>query len=215
MRKRGFTLIELLVVIAIIAILAAILFPVFSSAKKSAQNTKCINNLKELGTAYTLYLDTWDGKFGMVGWGWWDEIQPYTKYKRFSGAMSQARTLFECSAADATQHRDPNYYYDYGMNFNLRADWPIYVVPYSLIVKPSRTIMIADRRNPKSVIPENNDWSVGCVRSTSQWNHKMDERHNNRANCVYVDGHASNITNMQSIKPESMWDVCPNDPRPN
>ncbi|CAN5598188.1 hypothetical protein BH11ARM2_BH11ARM2_34820 [soil metagenome] len=53
--KKGFTLIELLVVIAIIAILAAILFPVFAQAKKAAKKTSCLSNLKQLGTAFTLY----------------------------------------------------------------------------------------------------------------------------------------------------------------
>lgn len=54
---RGFTLIELLVVIAIIAILAAILFPIFSGAKKRAQMSKCINNLKQLSTGIRMYAD--------------------------------------------------------------------------------------------------------------------------------------------------------------
>ena len=53
--KKAFTLIELLVVVAIIAILAAILFPVFSQAKAAAQKTTCVGNLKNLGTAFTLY----------------------------------------------------------------------------------------------------------------------------------------------------------------
>ena len=217
MPKRGFTLIELLVVIAIIAILAAILFPVFVSAKKNAQQTKCLNNLRELGKAFALYLDAWDGRFGSIGWigangrGWWDDLQPYTSYKRSS--RTQARTLLECSAADQTQHNDPNYFYDYGVNFNLRANWPIWVQQVSVVARPSRTIMVADRRTPKSSIPGVIDWCVGCVNATNKptatiWtNSKMDERHNGRAACVFVDGHVSTMTNLQSVLPVSMWYV--------
>ena len=61
MKKRGFTLIELLVVIAIIAILAAILFPVFSRVRAKAQQTQCMSNLKQIGTATNMYMSDWDG----------------------------------------------------------------------------------------------------------------------------------------------------------
>ncbi|MBQ0106289.1 MAG: DUF1559 domain-containing protein [Armatimonadetes bacterium] len=61
--KHGFTLIELLVVIAIIAILAAILFPVFAQAREKARQTSCLSNLKQLGTATQLYVDDWDECF--------------------------------------------------------------------------------------------------------------------------------------------------------
>jgi prepilin-type N-terminal cleavage/methylation domain-containing protein len=77
--RRGFTLIELLVVIAIIAILAAILFPVFAQAKAAAKKTKALSNLKQLGTATFMYMadnDDW------VGRKWYDmhvDLLPYTK----------------------------------------------------------------------------------------------------------------------------------------
>jgi prepilin-type N-terminal cleavage/methylation domain-containing protein len=61
--KRGFTLIELLVVIAIIAILAAILFPVFARARESARRTACISNVKQLGLAWMMYVQDNDETF--------------------------------------------------------------------------------------------------------------------------------------------------------
>lgn len=61
--RKGFTLIELLVVIAIIAILAAILFPVFARAKEAAQRTACLSNARQVGVALSLYVGDNDGVF--------------------------------------------------------------------------------------------------------------------------------------------------------
>ena len=61
--RRGFTLIELLVVIAIIAILAAILFPVFARAREKARQTSCLSNLKQLGLGMLMYAQDYDEKF--------------------------------------------------------------------------------------------------------------------------------------------------------
>ena len=63
--KRGFTLIELLVVIAIIAILAAILFPVFARARENARRSSCQSNLKQLGLAFAQYTQDYDERFPM------------------------------------------------------------------------------------------------------------------------------------------------------
>lgn len=63
LRSRAFTLIELLVVIGIIAILAAILFPVFSRAKRAAKQANCISNLKQIGASISLYMNDHDDRF--------------------------------------------------------------------------------------------------------------------------------------------------------
>lgn len=87
--KRGFTLIELLVVIAIIAILAAILFPVFAKVREKARQTSCLSNEKQLGLAIVQYIQDYDEKLpkgatslapnATPGFGWLSTMYPYIK----------------------------------------------------------------------------------------------------------------------------------------
>jgi prepilin-type N-terminal cleavage/methylation domain-containing protein/prepilin-type processing-associated H-X9-DG protein len=85
LKARGFTLIELLVVIAIIAILAAILFPVFARAREAARATSCRNNLKQITTAMMMYTQDYDETLGHSwidspnNWTWRYYLQPYQK----------------------------------------------------------------------------------------------------------------------------------------
>jgi len=89
LKRKGFTLIELLVVIAIIAILAAILFPVFAKARSTAKKAGCQSNLKQLGIALQSYIQDWDEKFpigcngtpGLMGMNgtWAEGLYPYVE----------------------------------------------------------------------------------------------------------------------------------------
>lgn len=86
--KHGFTLIELLVVIAIIALLAAILFPVFARARENARKSTCLNNLKQIGVALTQYVQDYDETYPPAHWvgggtvpvGAW--LEPYHKNRQ-------------------------------------------------------------------------------------------------------------------------------------
>jgi prepilin-type N-terminal cleavage/methylation domain-containing protein/prepilin-type processing-associated H-X9-DG protein len=130
-RRKGFTLIELLVVIAIIAILAAILFPVFAQAREKARQTSCANNLKQYGTAMQMYLEDWDNTliysegWPALGdtWGWINEMRTYNKlvelwhcpsssmnvsYTLGSGAASYPQGFYNWGEATAADVKNPS-----------------------------------------------------------------------------------------------------------
>jgi prepilin-type N-terminal cleavage/methylation domain-containing protein/prepilin-type processing-associated H-X9-DG protein len=140
MRRRAFTLIELLVVIAIIAILAAILFPVFAQAREQARKSACLSNVKQLGTAIMMYVQDFDevfpnavrgsnpnGSFGASdAWAqsrifvWGLGISPYVKNAGIFMCPNFKTRFSPPRDPNAVATTDPSEYYgqwqSYGMN---------------------------------------------------------------------------------------------------
>ncbi len=123
-RKSAFTLIELLVVIAIIAILAAILFPVFARARENARRSSCLSNLKQIGLGVLQYTQDYDESFPLAVTGstsatstppvgWADGIQPYVK----------SLQILQCPSDSVEQNTNPatRDYTDYWYNSNLSS----------------------------------------------------------------------------------------------
>jgi prepilin-type N-terminal cleavage/methylation domain-containing protein len=117
--KQAFTLIELLVVIAIIAILAAILFPVFAQAREKARQSACLSNMRQMGLAVNMYLQDYDERFPLdshtgtnAPWVWLRSLEPYTKTKLLYRCPSDPSTNwtrplpgFRTVASPTTVHR--------------------------------------------------------------------------------------------------------------
>src|SRR6188474_243241 len=106
-RGKGFTLIELLIVIAIIAILAAILFPVFARARENARRSSCQSNLKQIGLGFFQYTQDYDERFPLTSTtatvatgqnttagdiGWAEILQPYIKSSQIFQCPSESST---------------------------------------------------------------------------------------------------------------------------
>ncbi len=111
-KNAAFTLIELLVVIAIIAILAAILFPVFAQARDKARQTACLSNVKQIGTAFMMYAQDYDEylpltTYPVVANTWTDQAQPYIKNRQVFRCPSDRSQNWTTPQATPSSILDP------------------------------------------------------------------------------------------------------------
>lgn len=184
--RRGFTLIELLVVIAIIAILAAILFPVFARAREAARQSSCLSNLKQMGNAVMMYMQDYDEvnlranniqtynlPNGAVSTStnclWMYQLYPYIKNAQVYSCPSDNAARFSSTAYTGTL--------GYGFNDN----YGIGGLALAAFQRPAETITFADT----------NYYLVDWDTSATLDNHTpVLPRHNGGANTVMYDGHA-------------------------
>jgi len=159
--RRGFTLIELLVVIAIIAILAAILFPVFAKAREKARQASCASNLKQLVLAFIQYKTDYDEKFPMTCWtptvntagcaiwpqAWPNSIYPYCKNQQIFVCPSNSGA---CMMPGAYAPNSPGSVWDNGAGTNYGIGEEFFSQSGGLadakLSAPAETLFIADSR---------------------------------------------------------------------
>jgi len=191
--RRGFTLIELLVVIAIIAILAAILFPVFARAREKARQTSCLSNVKQLTTGVMMYVQDYDERFmsctltaDSEPWLFWPhQVMPYVNNWQVMKCPSN-----QYQGAMTYHGRDYPHRPNYAMNNAIFRSGPM----LATVKAPAEKILIFDSNHPvlgdtrgMLTSSECRHWSCGnMVRDTHEWM----VPHNEGVNIGYCDGHA-------------------------
>lgn len=182
-RRNGFTLIELLVVIAIVAILAAILFPVFSQAREKARGMSCMSNVRNVGIALSLYVQDYDETFPMNAycdpkankipnpWMYWtDVIDPYVKQGNKDVALGQpinSGGIYRCPSNSAEYQNG-----HYGLHMDLFPGGNN--LCYGGSPEPVEVYTLADVENPteKIAVMEkgiNDGWESFLIFATWQW----------------------------------------------
>jgi prepilin-type N-terminal cleavage/methylation domain-containing protein/prepilin-type processing-associated H-X9-DG protein len=212
-RKRGFTLIELLVVIAIIAILAAILFPVFSRAREQARRATCQSNLKQVGLVFIQYAQDYDEIYpcgnmlntpapGNTHWPYDKQIEPYLGALVKTGAGNSSSILL-CPSDTLQRSNSPRTYampragsssafpsmIGRYVTTNEYRGWPV-----SIVTAPASTIMLTENPGGTHRMGQNNFVNVDrpggqTIGGTYAQSWFSEPIHSEGWNYLFVDGH--------------------------
>jgi len=200
--KRGFTLIELLVVIAIIAILAAILFPVFARAREKANAAACISNLKQLGLAALMYAQDYDEHmlfacysypdlgcmWGSYAWTRWFGVPLYPYLKSVEVLRCESYklgTISEPWSSYSSGRANPNSYgYNaYNLGYYLRAGYT---------TRMYAGVTLADIPDPSMIIMFGPRYCIAgdAMQRSIAYYYCLPQAHNGGDNFAFCDGHA-------------------------
>ena len=204
-KQKGFTLIELLVVIAIIAILAAILFPVFQKVRENARRASCTSNLKQLSIAVVQYQQDFDeimpGSVGNAALGGW------IYYTGFTAFPSPTPTAFDPTQGSIYPYVKSKGVYlcpddssNQGDSYSING--PVCGQALSLFTQPAATVLFNEEADGYG----NNGGTDDGYFSPGTFNNVPTLRHNNGSVFAFCDGHAKWFQNGKLVYPNPTGD---------
>ncbi len=229
--RRGFTLIELLVVIAIIAILAAILFPVFARARDRARSASCSSNMRQIGIAAMMYAQDYDemmpavyhyyeGDSNTRYMGYYDAFEPYTMNEQIYICPSGRYTYEYWRVRGGGLPYDEGFWGDvmtssYGVIARHSSNAHFGTVMWeggwgrgghsiADVERPAEKILIAELRHIRAMNPDQmgfTDDGAPLPMGDDGRVGYMMYRHNLMMNAAYADGHVKAIPQLTSVEP--------------
>jgi prepilin-type N-terminal cleavage/methylation domain-containing protein/prepilin-type processing-associated H-X9-DG protein len=209
--KNGFTLIELLVVIAIIAILAAILFPVFAQAREKARSISCLSNMKQVGTALYMYVQDYDETYpiniyltsltsgNVCTMTTYQEINPYQKNAQIWKCPSDAnpldfnKGLSTIGLPPVCVTSPPAQFVSYQANYALIDDGDPNPIFAGETDRPVKTLAAVEFPVETSAFGDANATIPGGTADWGLFNSPIQVRHTGTVNSAYADGHAKAV----------------------
>jgi prepilin-type N-terminal cleavage/methylation domain-containing protein/prepilin-type processing-associated H-X9-DG protein len=220
-RRGAFTLVELLVVIAIIAILAGMLLPALSGAKETGKRIACVNNLRQIDLALTMYADDYAGEFPPRQSPWWmTRLQPYyqdTKLLVCASDTSQAIPNPTEPPDTAPRSYIINGWNDYFESTLSPTDFAAYMnhtwakgMPESAITEPSDTITFGEK------FPDSKHKHMDLLQGAGNDNDQVEPGRHSRgggtaaaggSNYAFADGSVRFLRYGRAVLPANLWAV--------